>query len=49
MKKTLRIVSVSAGILSVLSAIVLACIYFESILNFLKGKKNDFNYLAYGR
>ena len=38
MKKTLRIMSISAGIISVLSAVVLGCIYFERISEYVKEK-----------
>ena len=36
MKKALKIIAVSAGILSVISAIVLGCIYLEDIAIYFK-------------
>ena len=36
MRKALRIVAVSAGIVSVVSAVILGCIYLEDITGHLK-------------
>lgn len=41
MRKALRIVAVSAGIVSVVSAVVLGCIYFEDITGQLKVYKTN--------
>ena len=40
MKKALRIISISAGIVSVLSAVILACIYLEGAAEKLGKMKN---------
>lgn len=39
MKKALKIAAVSAGIVSVVSAVVLGCIYLEDIAGYLKKVK----------
>ena len=39
MRKTLRIIFVSAGIVSVISAVILGCIYLEDIVCNLKKVK----------
>ena len=36
MRKTLRIISISAGIISAVSTVVLACIYLENIAEQMK-------------
>lgn len=40
MKKILRIIAISTGIISGVSAIVLSYIYLENIVGFLKSVKN---------
>lgn len=39
MRKALRIISISAGIVSVVSAVVLGCIYLEDIAGHIKKVK----------
>ena len=39
MRKALRIISISAGIVSVVSAVVLGCIYLEDIVEHIKKVK----------
>lgn len=40
MRKILRIISISAGIISVVSALVLVCIYLEDIGGYIKKVKS---------
>ncbi len=35
MKRTLRIIAISAGIMSVASAVVLGCVYLENIVGYV--------------
>ena len=53
MRKALRIISISAGIVSVVSAVVLGCIYLEDIAGHIKkvktrltSKINDKKYIG---
>ena len=53
MRKALRIISISAGIVSVVSAVVLVCIYLEDIVGHIKkvktkitNKINDQKYIG---
>lgn len=53
MRKALRIISLSAGIVSVVSAVVLGCIYLEDIAGHIKkiktkitNKINDQKYIG---
>ncbi len=53
MRKALRIIAVSAGIVSVVSAVVLGCIYLEDIAGHIKkvktkisNKINDQKYIG---
>lgn len=39
MRKALRIISVTAGIISVVSAIVLGYVYLEDIMGYIKEKR----------
>ena len=39
MRKALRIISVASGIISVVSAIVLAYVYMEDIVGYIKDKR----------
>lgn len=36
MRKALRIIAVSAGIVSVVSAVILGCVYLEDLLGYFK-------------
>lgn len=38
MKKTFKIISVCVGIIGALSALVLGCVYYESISEYIKEK-----------
>lgn len=40
MRKALRIISLSAGIISVVSAVILGCIYLEAAAEHVKGLKH---------
>ncbi len=40
MKKVLRIISISAAIVSAVSAVILGCIYLEDIAGYLKKVKS---------
>ncbi len=40
MRKALRIVAISAGIVSVVSAVILGCVYFEDITGYIKKIKS---------
>ena len=42
MRKVLRIISISTGIISVVSAVVLGCIYLEDIAGQIKKLKGRF-------
>lgn len=42
MKKALRIISISAGIVSAISAIILGCIYLKDIVRHIKKVKTSF-------
>ena len=42
MRKILRIIMVSAGILSTLSAVILGCIYFEDVFELIMKAKTRF-------
>lgn len=53
MRKALRIISLSAGIISIVSAVILGCIYLEDVFthinkvkNKLSSKTNDIDYIG---